>query len=133
MKLFFILSILFVSLTTHAHKLKCVIYDLAGGENLIESQELTINDKQLLSSEPLYVNLDHYLIKADFYLSYADEQHLLFEVRTQEVVNTEYAKFTVPLNKIPIGRAFKLGHVATELTGMGNNTHSSCSMIFLRD
>lgn len=133
MKLFFILSLLFVSLTTHAHKIKCVIYDLAGGENLIESQELIIRDEQLLSNKPFSVNLDHYLIKADFYLSYSDEHHLLFEVRTQEVVNAEYAKFTVPLSKIPMGRAFKLGHVATELTGMGNNTHSSCSMIFLRD
>lgn len=133
MKLFFILSILFVGLTTQAHKIKCEIYDLAGGENLIESQELLVSEAQLSASEPFSVNLDHYLIKADFYLSYSDEQHLLFQVRTQEVVNAEYAKFTVPLSKIPMGRSFKLGHVATELTGMGNNTHSSCSIIFLRD
>lgn len=131
MKLFFILSVLLISLTTQAHKIKCEIYDLAGGENLIESQELIVSDAQLSASEPFSVHLDHYLIKADFYLFYSDEHHLLFQVRTQEAVNAEYAKFTVPLSKIPMGRSFKLGYVATELAGLGNNTHSSCSMIFL--
>lgn len=127
----FILMVFSVlTLSAQAHELKCAIFDLPSGENFIESPVMQITDAQLIQQLPLTVRLDHDLIQAEFQLSYSDEKHLLFEIFTHEVTNHEHAKFTLPLAKIPVGRRYKLGFVSTELTGMGNNTHSWCHMVY---
>ena len=114
------------SLNVVAHQLRCEIFDLPAGENLIQTGIINLSDQDLRKNEPYKLQLTHDLIAAEFSVSYSDENYLLFEVRTQEVVNAEYDKFTVPIKSLKSDRFIRLGYVSTELTGIGNNTFSQC-------
>lgn len=131
MKSFLFIYTLCFSILSFAHQFKCEIYDLAQGSNLAETKTFQVEDSELLEEEPLTIYLEHELIAATFSFSYLDEnkKNLVFVIQTEEVENSESQQFVVPILKFPKSRAFELGHVYTEITGIGDNTKSFCSMI----
>lgn len=122
-------TILFSS-STQAHQLKCEIYDLATGDVLAESAFIPIRSADLRKEEPFWLSLEHDLMRAEFQLGFVDPKSdvLLFQVRTQEVVNSEYAKFLFTTLGLTSGKTYELGRVFTEITGLGDNTMSSCKL-----
>ena len=107
--------------------IKMRIYDLATGEILAESQFIPLKSEDLRKAEPFRFVLEHVLMSAEFLLSFVDPKSdtLLFQVRTQEVVNSENAKFLFLTSGLSSGKAYELGRVFTEITGLGDNTMSS--------
>ena len=81
--------------------------------------------------EPYKLTLEHDLMNAEFQLGFLDanSETLLFQIRTREVVNSEFGKFTIAISELKPGKSYILGRVFTEITGLGDNTMSSCNMI----
>lgn len=126
------LPILFFSSATFAHQLSCEIYDLATGDILIESGLIPIKSEDLQKEEPYRLTLEHVLMSAEFQLGFLDPnaKTLLFQIRTREVVNSEYGKFEIQTSQLKPGKSHILGRVFTEITGYGDNTMSSCKLTF---
>lgn len=127
----FFLPVLFFTSASYAHQLRCEIYDLATGDILVESGFTSISSEDLRKDEPYKLTLEHVLMNADFQLSFLDvnSKTLLFQIRTREVVNSEFGKFTIATSEMIPGKSYMLGRVFTEITGYGDNTMSSCKMI----
>lgn len=113
-----------------AHQLRCEIYDLATGDILAESGFVRLTSEDLRKEEPYTLKLEHVLMNADFQLSFLDatSETLLFQIRTHEVVNSEFGKFLIPTSEFKAGKTYELGRVFTEITGYGDNTMSSCKL-----
>ena len=127
----FFLPVLFFISASHAHQLRCEIYDLATGDILAESGLIRTTSEDLRKDEPYKLKLEHALMSAEFQLAFLDvnSETLLFQIRTREVVNSEFGKFTIAISELIPGKSYMLGRVFTEITGYGDNTMSSCKMI----
>ncbi len=127
----FFLPVLFYTTASLAHQLRCEIYDLATGDILSESGLIRTTSEDLRKDEPYKLTLEHDLMNAEFQLGFLDanSETLLFQIRTREVVNSEFGKFTIAISELKPGKSYILGRVFTEITGLGDNTMSSCNMI----
>lgn len=112
-----------------AHKLKCEIFDLALGDNLIETPLIDIEISDFKQAKPYKINLNYELISAEFTFQMVSDNDLLFHIQTQEVVNFEQAQFKISISNLVPNKLNELGRVYTELTGIGDNTASICYLL----
>ena len=101
---------MFFTAASLAHQLRCEIYNLATGDILAESGLIRITSEDLRKEEPYKLTLEHVLMNAEFQLGFLDanSETLLFQIRTREVVNSEFGKFTIAISELIPGKSYIL-------------------------
>lgn len=125
------LIILLVSINSFAATFECKIRDLATAQDFVVLEIENTSLSKLMELPEHEFSLSHHLMSANINLTYNDTVSPVFilKIEAYEVVNRATEKFIIPVDTfLKTGRT-KLGHVFNEITGLGDNTMTSCSWV----